>query len=125
MSQGSTADQAEGIIANYVSLNEAYLRAKAERDEAKDKLLSLFKKEEGEQEIVSGPWVAQVTYPPKMKWDSNELAAYYGTDAPMHVKRALSIDMHDYKRLPAQERDMLAKCFTWALGTPKISVETK
>jgi hypothetical protein len=117
--------QAEAVVSEYVRCEEVRSRADAEYKAARKSLLDLFPKEAGEHELIAGPWRAEVNYPGTMKWDSDELAAYYGTDIPLHVKRSLSIDVRDYNRLPGEEKQMLAKCFVPALGSPKISVEVK
>jgi hypothetical protein len=119
------ADQHEQIVSDYVACNEVYVRVKSERKAALDRMLALFPKEAGDYEMTAGPWKVEVSYPARKAWDSEELAAYYGTDAPAHVKRVLSIDERSYARLPLEEREILAKCFTPAIGSPKVSVETK
>ena len=72
---------------------------------------------------AAGGWQATVAYPEKVTWDDDEIAAHYGSDLPIYVKRKLSITETDYSRLPQEERDAMSRARVVGVGTPKITVE--
>ncbi|CAB4159081.1 hypothetical protein UFOVP708_49 [uncultured Caudovirales phage] len=71
----------------------------------------------------AGDWQVTIEFPDKVVWDDDQLAAYYGGDLPVYVKRKLAINETDWARLGQQERDALTKARDVVAGTPKITVE--
>lgn len=119
-------DDAHTKVVEDFALSEArYSQAKEEYKAAREALLGLFDKQIGEQEKSIGKWGVKVEYPEKLKWNSDELAALYGSDLPAHVKQSLSVDIRTLRKLPESQQQELAGCYEQAIGTPSIDVWVK
>lgn len=113
---------AEDLFKEYALAEAAYVQAKEALKPLRDKLLALFPHEVGDFVMTAGKWELEVSYPEKWSWNSDELAAYYGADLPVHVKRTLAINSSDFKRLPQAERDAIIGAREIKPGTPKLSL---
>lgn len=123
MAKVDTADGALDLFEEFALAEAKLQQAKDAMKPIKQRLLGLFPSDPGEYEMVDGRWKCTVKVPDRVKWNSDDLAAYYGTSLPPYVKRALSMTETDYKRLPAHERDELAKAREIVAGTPVIDLE--
>jgi hypothetical protein len=118
------ADAAEGLMKEFALAETKAEQAKAELAGVKKKLLALFPVDvAGDYEMVCGKWVTNVSVPTRVKWDGNEIAAYYGSDLPAHVERKLSIKDEAFNRLPTHEQTALRKAREEDAGTPRLKVE--
>lgn len=116
-------EQSEYVIKQFIEAEAKHKQAKADYDAARDALLALAVKEPGVTTTVGGSkYEATITYPEKLKWDTQALIAYYGVQPPPHVKQTLAIDQRDFKRLPTEEKETLKGCFTAVPGTPDIDI---
>lgn len=112
-------------------LLEEYALAEAEYTQARDKLrdikkrvVALFPHDTiGKYQIEAGKWQATLTVPEKVKWNGEELIAYYGADLPVFVDRKLSISETNWSRLPTDERMKLVSARDISAGTPALEVE--
>lgn len=117
-------DGADDLFKEYALALTKVEDAKAELAPLRKKLLALFPKDRvGDFEMQAGNWVTTVSYPERKKWNSDEIAAFFGADLPIFVKRVLSISDEDFGRLPTDQRAALNGAVSYGIGTPKISVE--
>jgi hypothetical protein len=114
-----------------VALLKEYALAEAMLDQAKEafaplrkQVLALVKPEPSHLFAAeAGDWQVSIEFPDKVVWNDDQLAAYYGGDLPVYVKRKLAISETDWARIAQDEREALAKAREIVAGTPKITVE--
>lgn len=118
-----TADAA-ALFQEFAHSEARLEEAKAIHEPLKKRLIDLVNsKQVGSYEAEAGGWVARVTRPTKVTWDTDSLAAYFGADLPVYVKRTLGIGEQEWRRLSVGEREAIVRYRTEGAGSPKIEVE--
>lgn len=113
---------AEALMQEYALAEAQLQQAKDAMKPLRERLLAMFPAEIGAWEIKAGKWVLEVSIPERVKWDADELTAYFGTPLPPYVKRTLAITETDFGRLSSEERQALHGARDVVLGTPKIDL---
>lgn len=115
---------AEGLLMEYALAEAQLQQAKDAMKPLRERVIAMLPKgEPGDYFMQAGKWGLTASIPETVKWDADELIAYYGAGLPVFVKRTLSIPEADYKRLPLEEREGIAKARSFGTGSVKLDVE--
>lgn len=119
-------DDAEALFKEYALAEAALQQAKDAMAPLRKRVVGLFPSDTpGDFEIVAGKWSMKASVPESVKWDADELTAFYGATLPAHVKRSLSIPEADFRRLPSEDRAQLASAREIGVGSVKLDLSVK
>ena len=124
VADGSDDAKALAFAREYLDCKKAAETARANAQEALERLLSFFPEEFGELRRSVGDNSNVIDRGGRVEWDTDILEAMYATKSlPHHITQRLSIAKRKWGRLDEQHKAELMPELTRKLGLPKIRIE--